>query len=263
MCGVALIFTWTLVDHSRTGVQTWLGVPAASAHLLAMAIWFGGLLVVLAYAHDAPVARFSRLAVVCWAVLAVSGVYLAYRQTGELGALPHTVFGRLLLVKTAVALGILALAYYSRRAVMRGAGARGNRGRRDDPGHGGARRHRGARQRRTGARRLCRSDRHDAHCPGGMAVELKINPAKQGENVADVYLLQRNGALQQVPELTARLLPEGRGSGSLDVAFRRAEPGHFVASPMTVPYPGDWTLRLQIRTSEFDQTELEVPVKIR
>ena len=117
LCGVALIFTWTLVDHSRTGVQTWLGVPAASAHLLAMAIWFGGLLVVLAYARDAPVARFSRVAVVCWAVLAVSGVYLAYRQTGELGALPHTLFGRLLLVKTAVALGILALAYFSRRAV--------------------------------------------------------------------------------------------------------------------------------------------------
>jgi copper transport protein len=96
-----------------------------------------------------------------------------------------------------------------------------------------------------------------------MTVELKINPAKQGENVADVYLLQRDGALQQAPEVTARLLPEGRGSGPLDVAFRMAEPGHFVASPMTVPYPGDWTLRLQIRTSEFDQTELEVPVKIR
>ena len=66
-----------------------------------------------------------------------------------------------------------------------------------------------------------------------------------------------------MPELTARLLLEDRGSGSLDVAFRMAEPGHFVASPMTVPYPGDWTLRLQIRTSEFDQTDLKVPVKIR
>ena len=78
-----------------------------------------------------------------------------------------------------------------------------------------------------------------------MAVELKINPAKQGENVTDVYLMQPNGALQQAPELTARLLPEGGGSGSLDVAFRRAEPGHFVASPMIIPYPGDWMLRLR------------------
>ena len=68
-----------------------------------------------------------------------------------------------------------------------------------------------------------------------MTVGLQINPAKQGENVADVYLLQRDGALQQVPEVTARLLPEGRGSGALDVAFRMAEPGHFVASPLAVP----------------------------
>lgn len=263
LCGIALIFTWTLVDHSRTGVQTWLGVPVASAHLLAMAIWFGGLLVVLACVHDAPVARFSRLAVVCWAVLALSGVYLAYRQTGELGALPHTVFGRLLLVKTAVAVGILALAYYSRRAVMRGTGPRGTVA--GETFLGVATLAVTAVLVNAEPARVAYVDPIDTKlsAPEGMTVELKINPAKQGENVADVYLLQRNGALQQVPELTARLLSEDRGSGPLDVAFRMAEPGHFVASPMTVPYPGDWTLRLQIRTSEFDQTDLKVPVKIR
>ena len=96
-----------------------------------------------------------------------------------------------------------------------------------------------------------------------MTVEVKINPAKQGENVADVYLLQRNGALQQVPELTARLRPKDGSSGPFDVAFRRAEPGHYVASPMTVPYPGDWTLRLQIRTSEIDESDIDLPIKIR
>src|SRR6185436_14010105 len=69
LCGVAMIFTWTLVDHSRTGVQTWLGVPVASVHLLAMALWFGGLLVVIAFGAAAPVARFSRLALVCFGVL--------------------------------------------------------------------------------------------------------------------------------------------------------------------------------------------------
>jgi copper transport protein len=263
VCGVALVFTWTLVDHSRTGVQTWLAVPAASAHLLAMAIWFGGLLVVLAYAHDAPVARFSRVALACWAVLALSGVYLAYRQTGELGALLDTLFGRLLLVKTAVAVGIVALAYYSRRAVMRGTGPRATVA--GETILGVAALAVTAVLVNAEPARVAYVDPVDTtlRAPEGMTVELKINPAKQGENVADVYLLQRNGALQQVPEVTARLLPEGRGSGALDVAFRMAEPGHFVASPMTVPFPGDWTLRLQIRTSEFDQTELKVPVKIR
>jgi copper transport protein len=263
LCGVALIFTWTLVDHSRTGVQTWLGVPVASVHLLAMALWFGGLLVVLAFGAAAPVARFSRLALLCFGVLAVSGVYLAYRQSGELGALPHTVFGRLLLVKAGIVAAIVALAYFSRRAVLSGATPR-----RTVAGEtflGVATLAVTAALVNTAPARVAYVDPIDRTVagPGGMSVEVKINPAKQGENVADVYLVRRNGALQQVPELTARLVPSDRGSGPLDVKFRGAEPGHYVASPMTVPYPGNWTLRLQIRTSEIDETDIDLPVKIR
>ncbi len=44
--------------------------------------------------------RFSRLALGCFVALGVTGVYLAWRQAGELGALPATEFGRLLLVKS-------------------------------------------------------------------------------------------------------------------------------------------------------------------
>jgi copper transport protein len=263
LCGLALIFTWTLVDHSRTGVQTWLGVPAASAHLLAMAIWFGGLLVVLVQAHDAPIARFSRLAVVCWVVLAVSGVYLTYRQSGEFGALVATLFGRLLLVKTAVAIGILVLAYYSRRAVLRGTGPRGTV--LGETFLGVAMLGVTAVLVNAEPARVAYVDPVETtlRTEDGLSVELKINPAKQGENVADIYLLRGDGALQQVPEVTARLLPSDGDAAALDVAFQMAEPGHFVASPMTVPYPGEWTLRMQVRTSEFDQSELAVPVKIR
>jgi copper transport protein len=263
LCGVALIFTWTLVDHSRTGVQTWLGVPAASVHLLAMALWFGGLVVVLACGDEAPVARFSRVALVCFVALGTTGVYLAYRQSGELGALPATVFGRLLLSKTAVVAGIVALAYFSRRAVRR----------RSTP-------------RRTVAGEAflgiavlaltavlvntapARVDYVDPIAktvagPEGGTVEVRVAPAKQGENVADVYLMGRDGKLVEVPELTARLRPKDGDSGPLDVAFRSAERGHFVASPMVVPYPGDWILRLQIRTSEIDESDIDVPLKIR
>jgi copper transport protein len=218
---------------------------------------------VLACADAAPVARFSRLAVACWVVLAVSGVCLAYRQSGELGALPHTVFGRLLLVKAAVAAGILALAYFSRRAVLHGATPR-----RTVVGEtflGVAALAVTAALVNTAPARVAYVDPIDktVSAPGGMTVEVKINPAKQGENVADVYLVRRGGALQQVPELTARLLPKDGSSGPLDVPFRRAEPGHYVASPMTVPYPGEWTLRLQIRTSEIDEDDVDAPVRIR
>ena len=126
VCAIALLFTWTLVDHSRTGVQTWLGVPVASVHLLAMALWLGGLaLLLVCVLGDEPslapvIGRFSRLALPCFVALGITGVYLSYRQSGELPALPATGFGRLLLVKSAIVLGIVGLAYFSRRAVRRG-----------------------------------------------------------------------------------------------------------------------------------------------
>jgi copper transport protein len=228
-----------------------------------MALWFGGLLVVLACGAAAPVARFSRLALVCFSVLALSGVYLAYRQAGELGALPHTVFGRLLLVKAGVVAAIAALAWFSRRAVLSGGTPR-----RTVAGEtflGIAVLGVTAALVNTAPARVAYVDPIDKTVsgPGGMRVEVKVNPAKQGSNVADVYLVQRNGSLQQVPELTARLAPSGGSSGPLNVKFRPAEPGHYVASPMIVPYPGKWTLRLEVRTSEIDESDLEVPVKIR
>jgi copper transport protein len=99
--------------------------------------------------------------------------------------------------------------------------------------------------------------------PDGGTVEIRVDPAKQGENVADVYVMDRDGNLKEVPEVTGRLRPQDGGSGPLDVPLRPAERGHFVASPLVVPYPGDWTLRVQIRTSEIDESDIDVPLKIR
>jgi copper transport protein len=266
-CAVALVFTWTLTDHSQTGVQTWLGVPVASVHLLAVALWFGGLVMLLvgverdALAVVAP--RFSRLALWCFGALAVSGVYLAYRQSGVLGALPGTVFGRLVLVKSGLALGIVALAWFSRRAVL--AGLSPLRSVTGEAFLGVGVLAVTAALVNTTPARVAYVDPIDRTVagPGGLKVELKVNPAKQGENVADVYLVRRNGELLQVPELTARLRPSDGSAGPLAVRFASAEPGHYVASRMTVPYPGDWTLRLQIRTSAIDESDLDLPLTIR
>ena len=54
-----------------------------------------------------------------------------------------------------------------------------------------------------------------------------------------------------------------RGDLEVDLDFRRAGPGHYVAQQATLPTPGDWTLRIEARVSDFDQytTQLEVPVR--
>ncbi|MFC7649120.1 copper resistance D family protein [Streptosporangium lutulentum] len=130
---VALTLTWTLADHAQTGVQTWLAVPATSLHLLAMSLWLGGLIVLAAcvvipagrreptraVSLEPALPRFSLLAQISFAVIAVTGLYLSWRQVGTWGALGGTVFGRLLLGKLAVVLAVLALAAGARRFVRR------------------------------------------------------------------------------------------------------------------------------------------------
>ncbi len=274
-CIVGLIATWTLTDHSRTGVQTWLGVPAASLHLLAMALWFGGLVLLLgcvlgrAHVTLAPVVpRFSRMALGCFLALGASGLYLAWRQVGEFPALPATDFGKLLLLKTGIVVAIIGLAFFSRRAVQRGGDDLGRQLRRSVGGEaflGIAALGVTAVLVNTAPARVSYVDpiATTVAGPAGARIQLKINPAKQGQNVADVFLVRRDGTLLQVPELTARLLPPGGRSGPLNVAFGVAEPGHYVADRMMVPYPGRWTLRLQIRTSDIDESDVEIPVRVR
>jgi copper transport protein len=286
-CVVGLIATWTLTDHSRTGVQTWLGVPVASLHLLAMALWFGGLAVLLVcvlgrttalHVSLVPVVpRFSRLALACFVVLGTSGVYLSWRQVGTLPALPATAFGRLLLIKSGIVVAIVGLAYFSRRAVGRG-GSDADLARHLRRSVGGeavlgvavlgltAVLVNTAPARVSYGPPLDVTVATNAGSKSGLAlgrVQLKLDSTKQGESVADVYLVARNGSLFPAPELTARLIPAKGGVGPLRPAFAAAEPGHFVATRLAMPFAGHWTLRLEVRTSEIDESDVDIPVQIR
>jgi copper transport protein len=257
-CVVGLALTWTLTDHSRTGVQPWLGVPAATVHLLAMALWFGGLAALIAVpAAREALPRFSRVALGCFVALGVTGVYLAWRQAGELGALPATEFGRLLLVKSAIVLAVIALASVSRRAVPRlartvfaevvlGVVILGV-----TAGLVNA-----APARVTYTKPIAVTVKG---VQGGKA-EVRVAPAKQGQNVADFYLVQPDGRLFIPPEFEVRLR---KGDTDLPVELTNAEPGHYVATALTIPSPGDWTLRLIVRTSDIDEQTIDVGVKIR
>ena len=106
----------------------------------------------------AALPRFSRLALGCFVALGVTGVYLAWRQAGELAALPATEFGRLLLIKSGIVLVIVGLACVLAPGGRRGA-ARGRCWPRSVLGVGRAGRDGGAGERRARARELLQADR--------------------------------------------------------------------------------------------------------
>lgn len=101
--------------HATAGRDALLGGVFDAAHLLATAIWIGGLIVLLAVwktlRHNrgedtaavgrlgAIVVRFSGVAVACVSTLAVTGTYRALAELGSFGDLVHTPYGRALAVK--------------------------------------------------------------------------------------------------------------------------------------------------------------------
>ena len=122
--GVTLALTWAASEHASAGIQVPLAMASAVLHLLAMAVWLGGLTALLILLHrteppSAVVARFSRLAFASVTVLVVTGVYQSWRGLGSWSALTGTTYGRLLLVKVAAVVLLLTAAGLSRRWTAR------------------------------------------------------------------------------------------------------------------------------------------------
>jgi putative copper resistance protein D len=127
---LAAAFAAALV-HSGHAAATagWLGTVHRAAdglHLIAASAWVGGLLplalllastrrgeISLAVARDATL-RFSMLGVISVGVLLVTGVMNAWVLVGGMPALVGTDYGRLLLVKVALFLGMVAIAAVNR-----------------------------------------------------------------------------------------------------------------------------------------------------
>lgn len=123
---VALLATWPLVGHSAVPPGEGVAMAVNLVHIAAMVLWLGGLAVVvvgLTVERDALMTnglrRFSVLALTSVAVLVASGVVLAWRELGSIGALGTTTFGRVLLVKAAAVVVLLAVADLARRWVAR------------------------------------------------------------------------------------------------------------------------------------------------
>ncbi|MFB9909359.1 cytochrome c oxidase assembly protein [Allokutzneria oryzae] len=102
-----------VTGHSATGGSHDVGTNSLIYHLVAMSLWVGGLVALIAHARrrgdnlGLAYSRFSKVALVCWLVMAVSGVINGLVRL-PLADLFTTTYG-LLLVAKVVALGVLGV----------------------------------------------------------------------------------------------------------------------------------------------------------
>ena len=126
--GAALaVWSPALVGHTRAYEPVSLLVLTDALHLSAGAVWLGGLAglaVVLpslaGRERDSALvlSRFSTVAAGLLAVLAGAGALLGWRILGSWSGLVDTTYGRLLLVKIAIALVVAAVAAWNRFGLL-------------------------------------------------------------------------------------------------------------------------------------------------
>lgn len=284
--GYVLTLTWSGTGHAAAGLLSGLAVFVDAMHLMAMAVWLGGLAVLTLCAlrglASAAVSQFSRVAGVAVLVLGVTGLLQAGRELAEFG--PGTQYFTLLIFKVAVFGLLLWLAALSRSFVRR---------RLLVPSRKAADRVVLARLRRsvaweagiavvvlglTAALVAVPPGGHDhgprvaavpagpfleaLALPGAGDVQVWIDPARAGDNQIVLNVRDGRGVNQDVPEVRAQLrLPES-DIGPLPVSLTRTGPGRFVAAGVVVPVAGTWTLNLQVRTTEFDSMTVSARVSM-
>ncbi|WP_405819293.1 copper resistance protein CopC [Streptomyces sp. NBC_01390] len=121
---IGLAATWALAEHASTGLQPNIAMPVDVIHLVAVAVWLGGLSALLVALFRAPadtpiegsaVRRFSRVAFGSVLALVATGIYQSWRQLGSWSAFTDTSYGQLLLVKIGLVIVLVGIAYVSRR----------------------------------------------------------------------------------------------------------------------------------------------------
>jgi copper transport protein len=250
--------------HGRSGHLAGLAFPATVVHLIAMALWVGGIAVLLIAPRDdrgAMAVRFSPVALVSVAALAVTGTFNAWRQSSSIDALLASRYGDALLVKLSVIAAIIAIAATTRSLTRSG-------------------------QHRTLPRTLSAEmlgfalvfaatavltasapprDIVSANAPvviteGTRTLTLTLDPSGTPLSV----VIQNPAKPDEAPTaiVVSGSLP-GAGLGPIELPGRMIANGVWVSDDNPLPTPGRWTIQVVATYGEFDATtwagQVEMP----
>jgi copper transport protein len=282
LVGVAL--TFSVVGHADTTNPNWLSITADVVHLCAMAVWVGGLALLVAAVLPrrepaelrAVLPAFSRVAFVAVTAIAVTGAYAAWRGIGAWRAILGTDYGLLVCAKVLLFCGLVALGQLSRRAIQRRAGL-------TDGGDVDAVTH--ERMRRSvlveialavlvlvatavlvdqprGTEALAASDREpvsaSAQLGGGRSVTVTADPGVHGPVSLSVELTP--GAKPR--QITATALQPAKQLGPIPIPLSPNGTNLYGASNVNLPVKGTWVITLVVTTSAFDAVTTDVKISL-
>ena len=284
-----------LSGHPSTQSPVALLLPTNVLHVLAVSVWLGGLAALLFVLPAATrelvppdrsrllaanLVRFSPIALLCVAVILLTGLGQAYAYVRDFDNLLDTAYGRAVLVKFGLLVALLIpLAAYNRyRSVPRLKWiARSG----EPPGRVGLLLRRALRGEvalavavlgvtavlagYAPATTVQAGPFSGSATLGPAELEVTIDPARVGSNQVHLYLFDSRDGSQfaKVKELEVTATMPEKSIGPLPLEARRAGPGHYTVQGALLGVAGDWELEVTARVSAFDEyaAELEVPIR--
>lgn len=282
---------FVLTGHTRTMSPAAVGYIADLAHVAAAAVWFGGLVAVIVVvrrrrADDAPfeaaeaIARFSGWAAITAGVLIAAGLVLSWIQVGSVEALTTTLYGRLLLAKTALVVVVLAAAAWNRfRLVPKVAAAAIEEPPADDAASWrtlirvvklevallvGVLAITAVLANVTPARESVDKGPITVSAPlGDGSVDVTVDPAKAGRNDIHIYLFdgdERPDNSFQGAEVSLELPAQGLGPFNKDAVD--AGNGHYQVVAADLPLAGTWSMTIKVKVDRFTEQKATVTFPI-
>lgn len=279
VAGAMAVLGFAITGHPRASSPVALTSLANVVHLLAVALWIGGLIVVfLSFRDRSPetlariVERFSWAAFFTFTGAAIVGVVLAWAEVRALRALTSTTYGWLLIAKVVAVGAVGAIALYNRRRLVPRIAESGSRSMlartttieiigflviialttmlvtttpaRSEAGVGG-----------LFAERLELNE--------DLRVEMVVDPNRAGDlNEVHLYFTDPTGRPVELTDVeVAMALPAKDIQPVRRVPFR-AGSGHMLMSGRELTISGDWEITITTQLDEFTQAAatFDVPV---
>lgn len=277
----ALVVTWPMSGHATTSPAPPLTILSDTVHVAAMAMWLGGLITLAAYLVKRSHTTGVRSLLPVWSswaawlvgALAVAGVGQALIEVGSVTALLETTYGQLVMAKVGLFAGVLAVAYFARKAVAAGPGRLLGRIRRIitiELAVGAVLLGVSAVLVQTVPASVAVTQGEEQSADGLYSVELmddlytlqfELEPAAVGDNTAHLYLFTPEGEPLEAVEWSLTYGQPDGGIAPVDVGLALLSPNH-VQAEVALPSAGQWEFTATIRVSELERSTVSTVVTV-
>jgi copper transport protein len=278
--GLTGLLTWPLAGHPTVSPIPVVSMVADTAHLAAMAVWLGGLVVLAVFllrlADDRELGAilpvWSRWATFSVCTLLLAGTVQALIEVGSLDGLVGTRYGQLVIAKVVLFAGAVSAAAYARQLVRRRAGGR-SRGMRPavwtelgiaavilavsavlvhtPPARTAA----GDAQ--TGAAQYFSTTLSSSI----YQLQVEVDPAQVGSNTVHLYAYTADNKPLPVVEWRATAALPDQGVEPIEIPLLPLTDNH-ATGEVRLPAAGNWQLRFTVRITEIDQATVSATVPI-